>query len=146
MADEITKIAKEENIQIKRVNTIIGLNTIFRGNFVVEGPLRIDGSYEGDIKSLDLVIVGSNGKVKGNIFGEIVIIGGQVKGNVFAIKEIILLPTAKMLGDLNSQKILIDEGAKFKGKFNRIEETRLLEIFNSEVKPYIEEEKQKWNW
>ncbi len=79
-----------------------------------------------------------------NIFGEIVIVGGEVKGNIFAIKEIILLPTAKILGDLTSQKILIDEGARFKGKFNRIQSKKIEEIFNIEVKLYIEDEKSKW--
>lgn len=146
MPDELTKIARAEHIPIKKVNTIIGPNTIFRGNFIVDGPLRIDGNYEGDIKSQDMVIIGSTAKVKGNIFGEIVIVGGEIKGNIFAIKEIILLPTAKILGDLVSQKILIDEGARFKGKFNRTKEEKIQEIFNIEVKPYIEEEKSKWIW
>lgn len=146
MENNLSRIIREEHIPIKKVNTIIGSNSVFRGNFVVEGPLRVDGNYEGDIKSLDLIIIGSSGKVKGNIFGEIVIVGGKVKGDIFAIKEIILLSTASVLGGLLSQKILIDEGAKFRGRFNRVTKEKITEIFEKEVKPYLEEEKEKWRW
>ncbi|MEN2998142.1 MAG: polymer-forming cytoskeletal protein [Brevinematia bacterium] len=146
MRDEISRIIKEEHIPIKKVNTIIGVNTIFRGNFVVEGPLRVDGNYEGNIKSLDLIIVGSSGKVKGDIFGETVVVGGKVKGNIFAIREIILLGTSSVIGDLSSQKILIDEGARFKGRFNRVGKEEIMEIFSAEVSPYLEEERKKWSW
>ncbi len=65
MTDDLDKIVRAEKYTNKKVNTIIGQNTIFRGNFIVEGPLRIDGNYEGDIKSYDMVIVGLTGKVKG---------------------------------------------------------------------------------
>lgn len=146
MNDEITRIIKEEKLPVKKVNTIIGANTVFRGNFVVEGPLRIDGNYEGDVKSMDMIIVGSSGKVKGNIYGEIVVIGGGVKGNIFAIKEIILLSTAKVIGNLTSQKILIDEGARLKGRFNRVSLDKVNSIFSSEVIPYLQEERNNWNW
>lgn len=146
MNDEITRIIKEEKLPVKKVNTIIGINTTFRGNFVVEGPLRIDGNYEGDVKSMDMIIVGSSGKVKGNIYGEIVVVGGGVRGNIFAIREIILLSTAKVIGDLTSQKILIDEGARLKGRFNRVSSDKLSSIFSSEVIPYLQEEKNNWSW
>ncbi|MCS7298722.1 MAG: polymer-forming cytoskeletal protein [Spirochaetia bacterium] len=146
MNDEITRIIKEEKLPVKKVNTIIGINTVFRGNFVVEGPLRIDGNYEGDVKSMDMIIVGSSGKVKGNIYGEVVVIGGGVKGNIFAIKEIILLSTAKVIGDLTSQKILIDEGARLKGRFNRVSSDKVSSIFSSEVIPYLQEERNNWSW
>lgn len=146
MADELSRIAREEKIPIKKVNTIIGVNTIFRGNFVVEGPLRIDGNYEGDIKSFDMIIVGSTAKVKGNIYGEIVVVGGRVKGDIYAVKEIILLSTSAVIGNLTSQKILIDEGARFKGRFNRVVDNEIEKIFEDKVRPYIEEEKSKWSW
>ncbi|MCX8029150.1 MAG: polymer-forming cytoskeletal protein [Brevinematales bacterium] len=146
MSDDISRIIKEERLPVKKVNTIIGINTVFRGNFVVEGPLRVDGNYEGDIKSLDMIIIGSFGKVKGNLYGEIVIIGGSVKGNVFATKQIILLSTSKVIGDLTSQKILIDEGARFRGKFNRVSSDILNDIFKKQVEPFIQEEKNKWVW
>lgn len=146
MPDEISKVISAERLPIKKVNTIIGSNTIFRGNFVVDGVIRIDGNYEGDIKSLDMIIVGSTGHVKGNIYGEVVIVGGKVKGNIFSKKEIILLSTAIVLGDLTSKKILIDDGARFRGKFNRVQDEYLKNLFKAEVEKYINEEKSKWEW
>ncbi|MFN4245020.1 MAG: polymer-forming cytoskeletal protein [Brevinematia bacterium] len=140
------KILRQEKIFLKKVNTVIGSNTIFRGNFVVDGAIRIDGNYEGYVKSLDMVIIGSTAKVKGNVYGSIVIVGGKVKGDIFAVNEIILLGTSFVFGSLCSQKILIDEGARFKGKFSRVSAEEINKIFDEEVKPYIEQEKEKWVW
>ncbi len=145
MDKEIEKRVARE-INIKKVNTMIGNETIFRGTFVVEGAIRIDGMYEGNIKTKDLVIVGSTGKVKGDIYGETVVIGGAVKGNIFAMKNIVLLSTAKVIGDLTATKILMDEGAKFKGKFKRANEEELKTIFDEEVNTFIEKEKSSWEW
>jgi len=142
------KIQKEiaREIRIKKVSTMIGSDALFRGVFVVEGAIRIDGKYDGNIRTRDMVIIGDGGRVKGDIYGDTVIIGGGVKGNIYAMKEIILLDTAKVLGDLTATRILIDEGAKFRGKFKKTSEENLKPIFEREVDAFVKSEKSSWEW
>ncbi len=143
--NEKRRLGKYDHLKLPEVNTILGFNTVFRGNFVVEGPMRIDGKFEGDIKSLDIVIIGSDGVIKGDIYGSTVIVGGKIRGNIFGLNEIILLSTADIVGNLNSQKMVIDDGASFKGRFKKFSENEMLQIFDQVVKTYIEKEKKEWS-
>lgn len=46
------------------INSVIGPGSIFEGKFYIAGSLRIDGKFEGDIKTEDALVIGETGKVK----------------------------------------------------------------------------------
>ena len=47
-------------------NSVIGEGSIFEGQFFIAGNLRIDGKFDGDIKTENTLLVGPSGKVKTN--------------------------------------------------------------------------------
>lgn len=97
------------------LNSTIGEGSVFEGKFYISGSLKIDGKFEGEIKTDDELVVGESGKVKTNIEARSVVVAGVVVGNITAREEVRLLETAKVLGDIYAPSINIMKGVVFKG-------------------------------
>ena len=98
------------------ITTIIGKGACANGDLSAEGSARIDGTVEGDVKITGDLIVGSDGKINGDIEAQSAMIGGEVNGDVSAPNKVELTATAKVLGDIYTKAIVIDEHAVFQGK------------------------------
>lgn len=105
--------AKGDNI-----NSTIGAGSVFEGKFYISGSLRIDGKFEGEIKTDNELVVGESGKVKTDIVARSVVIAGTVIGNIKASEEVRLLETAKVLGDITTPMLSIQNGVASLGKVN----------------------------
>ena len=97
------------------MNSTIGAGSVFEGKFYISGSLRIDGKFEGEIKTDNELVVGENGKVKTDIFARSVVVAGTVIGNINAAEEVKLLETAKVLGDIITPTLSIQNGVVSKG-------------------------------
>ena len=98
------------------VNSIIGDGSTFNGTFIVKGSFQIDGKFEGDLKIDGHLIIGTNGKVKtSTILTESITIAGTLIGNIDAKKEVILIETGRVLGNIEAPKIDVAEGAVIQG-------------------------------
>lgn len=109
-------LAKKDN-EIK-ISTLLGQGAELSGDFFVPGSARIDGSVDGNVTVEGTLIVGTTGAISGNVTAEAVIIGGEVLGDVEAAQKAELTSTAKVLGDITTAVIVIDEHAVFQGKCN----------------------------
>lgn len=109
-------------------NTTIGENSAFEGRFMVQGNLRIDGTFEGKSLVVDQLQIGEKAKVKTNINATSVVVEGLVIGNVTAHRRILLLSTARVLGDLKTPELIIQDGVILEGRCTishvRIQDTR----------------------
>ena len=94
---------------------IIGNNSRIEGVLSASDPARIDGTLRGEIFSESSVIVGEHGVVKGDIHAVEILVAGTVYGNLKAENRIELTETGCVLGDLITKRLVIDEGASFKG-------------------------------
>lgn len=97
-------------------NSTIGEGSVFEGKFYINGSLRIDGKFEGQIKTDEELVIGENGKVKTNINAKTVIVAGTVIGNISADKEVTLLETAKVAGDITTPVLTVQRGVITKGQ------------------------------
>lgn len=100
----------------KKLDTIIGNGTHVNGNLNAEGTLRIDGSVEGEITINGALIIGKNGRVKADIRAKDASIAGEVHGNIFLEGKLELHSTARLYGNVTVAKLIINEGAIFKGQ------------------------------
>lgn len=98
------------------MNSTIGNGSVFEGKFYISGSLRIDGKFEGQIKTDEELVVGESGKIKTDIVAKSVVVAGTVIGNIKALEEIRLLQTGKVLGDITAPAITIDHGVVVCGK------------------------------
>jgi cytoskeletal protein CcmA (bactofilin family) len=111
------------------INTIIGEKSKIEGVLAASDPARIDGLLQGKILSESSVIVGEHGVVKGDIKAVEILVAGTVYGNLTAEQRIELTETGRVLGDMITKTLVIDEGASFKGSCTMevVEEKKALE-------------------
>lgn len=98
-----------------QVETIIGHSTTVKGTLVSSGALRVDGQFEGEIKTSANLIIGESGIVKATVAAKNALVAGTVNGNMDIDEKLELLPTAKINGDMKVGSLIIGEGAVFKG-------------------------------
>ena len=94
----------------------IGKSVIIRGELSGSEDLYLDGEVEGNIALMDHnLIVGPNGRVRANIVAKEVVVHGKVDGNVQGHDRVELKKSAVLSGDISTQRIVIEDGAFFKG-------------------------------
>ncbi len=98
----------------KKLETIIGEDSEFKGELTVKDTIRVDGVLEGDIRA-DWVIVGETGKILGNIDVRGMVVGGRIEGNICAAEIVELKHRSHVLGEIRSGRLAISEGAVFVG-------------------------------
>lgn len=96
-----------------------GLSTLssdlqFEGNISGSGDLQIDGQIKGDVR-VGRLIVGETGAVEGNVSADYVEVRGRVVGAVSG-KQVKLIATAYVDGDVTAEQLSIDIGAYFQGR------------------------------
>lgn len=97
-------------------NCLIGEGSVFEGKFYVEGSIRIEGKFEGEIKTEDQLIIAPSGKVKTDIVAKRVVVAGTLIGNIKASEEVSLLETGKVLGNIETPKLTVEPGIVSQGK------------------------------
>lgn len=101
-----------------RITTIIGNGAECNGDFNAEGSVRIDGVVNGNVTVTGVLIVGATGQVNGDVTATSTVIGGEVYGNVNITEKTELISTARIIGNITTQLIVIDEHAIFQGSCN----------------------------
>ena len=89
------------------------------GQIFTKEDLNVDGDVEGTIESTDnKVTIGTTGRVQASVKAREVVIFGQVQGNVEAADKVDIRREAKLVGDITTARISIEDGALFKGSID----------------------------
>ena len=97
------------------VNSIIGVGSEFKGEFKINGLLRIDGTFQGTIETDGKVLIGQSGEAVTDIQARLVVVGGSVRGNIFATERVIFLSTGVIKGNIITPSLIMEDGVKFEG-------------------------------
>ncbi len=98
------------------ITTLIGKGSVMDGNFASPGSARIDGKITGNVNVEGVLVLGISGAIRGNVKCSSIIIGGEIEGNIIAPERAELSPSARVIGDIRTDSIIIDENAVFHGK------------------------------
>ncbi len=109
------KVTEIDPEKMGKIDSIIGLESVFTGNLDSMGTLRIDGRFKGDIKTKGDVFIGAKAMIEGNVQARNIFLGGQVIGDIKAAGRVELNAAAKLHGALEVGYLIIEEGAVFKG-------------------------------
>jgi cytoskeletal protein CcmA (bactofilin family) len=94
----------------------IGKSVVIRGELTGNEDLYLDGEIEGNINLRDhKLVIGPNGKIKAVITARDVVVHGRVEGNLIASERVELKRCCSLTGDVTTQRIVIEDGAFFKG-------------------------------
>jgi len=87
----------------------------FEGKLSFKNTVRIDGSFKGEITSENTLIVGEPGVVMATIRSRHVIVSGEVTGDIVAAERLVLHKTARVEGDIQTPKLVVEDGAELHG-------------------------------
>ena len=97
------------------VVNIIGQGTSILGDINSNGDIRIDGTLKGSIKTEGKVVLGKEGIVEGDVVCQNADISGTIKAMITVSNMLSLKETAKLNGDIVTNKLSIEPGAEFTG-------------------------------
>lgn len=98
------------------ITALLGRGTHFEGKLHFEGRVRIDGTFRGEIRGDDAVVIGDGAEVEAEIEAGVVIVkGGVLTGNVRAAQSIELYVPARASGTLHAPEVHIEKGVQFAG-------------------------------
>ena len=102
-------------------NTVIGVNSNFRGTLMVSGTLHIDGEFEGDILNCDRLEIGEHGIMRADVEVKDAVICGRVYGNIRALGSIEMKAGARVEGDVAALTVAMEQGVRFTGRCTMLE-------------------------
>jgi cytoskeletal protein CcmA (bactofilin family) len=97
-------------------STIIGPSILISGKLSGDEDLTVRGRVEGELSLTKTLIVEPSGIVKANVQVRNAIISGVVVGNIGATESVELTREGRMVGDINSPRVIIVDGASFRGR------------------------------
>jgi cytoskeletal protein CcmA (bactofilin family) len=102
-------------------NTLIGVDSNFRGTLMVTGTLRIDGEFEGDILNCERLEIGEHGIMRADVEVKEAVIMGRVYGNIRALGAIEMRAGARVEGDVAGMTVAMEPGVYFSGRCTMLE-------------------------
>ena len=106
-------MAKEDNSQ---TNTIVGPNTVVQGNMDIKGSVLVYGTVVGDVHANGQVRTAKDSMIKGAVVAQEAVIDGELDGSLTTKGRATLGGSARVVGELRAQLLVIEEGAQFTGK------------------------------
>ena len=102
-----------------RGHAVIGKSVFIKGQISSREDLTIDGEIEGSVELQEhRLTVGPHGKLQAGVKAREVVVLGTVHGNVEASDKIDIRKGAKLVGDIKTARIIIEDGAYFKGSID----------------------------
>lgn len=100
------------------VVSVVGPGMKIVGDCSSDGTIRVEGIVEGSVNAAKSVVVGKDGRVKGDISTQDAIIAGDVNGSVVAESRVELQATCRVQGDIRSRRVKLDEGGQVDGQLH----------------------------
>jgi len=99
----------------QEMNGFLDRGTTFKGDLTFDDMLRIDGKFEGTIRSDSTLIVGDAAEIKGEIHVDSVTVNGRVEGQIHAKSRVEVNGQARISGEIHTPCLVIQDGAVFDG-------------------------------
>jgi cytoskeletal protein CcmA (bactofilin family) len=95
--------------------SVLGSDLAIKGDISASADLHIDGRIEGDVTCTSLV-QGESSEIVGAVKAESARLAGTLRGTISA-RELVVLKTAKIHGDVHYDALTIEQGAQVDGRF-----------------------------
>ena len=128
------------DIKEGRLSGFVGHGTTLTGETAFQAMLRVDGHLVGTVSSESgTLVVGTNGKVDANISVSAAVVNGTVNGDITATEKIQLGRTAVVIGNIQTPRLTIEEGAVLEGgctmlKAREVVEKKVAEVESQQYK------------
>jgi cytoskeletal protein CcmA (bactofilin family) len=96
-------------------STFIGPNLTIDGTVTGSEPIVVEGTVRGKIEISSDLRIGTKARVEAALHARNVTVEGKVTGDISAVDRLELVATSIVEGNLQAPKIIVAEGAKFRG-------------------------------
>lgn len=96
--------------------SMLGSDTVITGNVEASADLHVDGRVDGDI-TCNALVQGEGSEITGAVRAETVRVAGLVRGTI-AAREVVILKTARIEGDVAYDSLTIEQGARLEGRLS----------------------------
>jgi cytoskeletal protein CcmA (bactofilin family) len=115
-------MADRDPTGIKELQALLGRGTELEGKLRFEGRVRIDGKLRGHIFGEDVLILGPTAEVHADIeVGTLIVRGGAIWGEVKATRLVELHAPARVYGNITTAQLYLDKGVTFEGRCTMLE-------------------------
>ena len=120
LTNTLNKMFINKNESMKKEDTIavvnmIGTGTIITGDIYSKGDIRVDGTLKGSVITEGKVVLGREGIIEGDIECRDADISGTIKAKITVSQLLSLKTSAKLNGDIVTNKVSIEPGSEFTG-------------------------------
>ena len=98
------------------VETVVGPSVHVEGDFFSEGNILVKGIVYGTVQTSKRLTVEPGAKIFASVKAGVAIISGEIKGNVKAADRLEVTGTARIVGDIDCQTLVVEAGALLSGK------------------------------
>ena len=105
-------------MSMENIRSALGIGTVIEGKLSFSSPVRIDGTLNGEVVSSSMLVVGEHAVVNADVRVGSLVVLGKVRGNIKAEELVQIKAGGHLEGDLQTQRIAVDEGAFFQGRCN----------------------------
>lgn len=128
------------DIKEGRLSGFVGHGTTLTGETEFHAMLRVDGHLIGTVTSASgTLIIGTNGQVDANIMVAAAMINGTVNGDIYASEKLQLGRTARVMGNIHSPRLVVEEGAILEGSCNMLKARETEEEIAASIEPEPEQ-------
>ena len=140
LSRRIHKLEKDDSRETEEKT--IDIEAGMEGNIKFSNPvnLKISGKFEGELDTKGALIIGERADVRVTVIkGESITIAGKVRGDIVSSKRLELSSSAKVIGNIKTPLLIVNQGALLKGDCQMpVEEEK------SEIKESFKKEKQSF--
>jgi cytoskeletal protein CcmA (bactofilin family) len=98
---------------------LIGSTIAIKGELMGEEDLLIEGQVEGKIELRQHnVTIGKQGRVRADVYGNVITIEGDVQGNLYGEDQLVLRQSSTVRGNIIAPRVILEDGSNFKGSID----------------------------
>jgi cytoskeletal protein CcmA (bactofilin family) len=97
------------------LNSVLGDGSQMSGKVKVDGSIRVDGEFEGQLFATDSVVIGRTGVARADLEAREIVVAGCVEGKLVAQERVELQAGARVTGDVWAHSFVISDGVVFNG-------------------------------
>jgi cytoskeletal protein CcmA (bactofilin family) len=110
----------------ERTRVAVGQGVNVSGRLIFNEPVRIEGTFRGEVTSSSLVVIAETGTVEGKMKASKLVVLGEMRGDILDAARAYLGSHARVYGDITAENLTVCEGAYFSGNVKMTSRRRIL--------------------
>jgi cytoskeletal protein CcmA (bactofilin family) len=102
-------------LRVPGAESVIAAELAIEGKIVGGGDVRIAGRFKGDVQVDGNFRIDPGARLEGQVRAGVVVVGGELQGNIDAAKQVDVLATGVIVGDVKAASITVAAGSRMRG-------------------------------